>query len=410
MPNISRKGRNMPESPIRKLAPYAEKAKSEGKTVYHLNIGQPDIPTPPDALEAVRNAHLTVIEYSHSAGNLSYRKKLAAFYDDLKIHVSPEEMLITTGGSEAIKFGLMSCLDEGDEIIVPEPYYANYKGFITEAGVNIIPVTSVIDDGFALPPIEIIENLITEKTKAILINNPNNPTGYLYSESELLKIREIVLKHDLYLFSDEVYSEFCYTDDPFISVMHLQGLESHAILIDSISKRYSSCGIRIGCLISKNKEVIGTALKFAQARLSPPSLGQIAAEAAIQTNPSYLKDVYKEYYERRNFIVQALNNIDGVFCPIPNGAFYVMAKLPVEDADDFCQWMLKDFSYENQTVMLAPGSGFYTTPGLGYNEIRIAYVIGIESLKKAIKALEEGLKAYPYNTLKKKTFTPNLEH
>ncbi len=395
MPQISNKGKSMPESPIRKLAPFADEAKRKGKKVFHLNIGQPDIPTPEVALRAVQNADLRIIEYSHSAGNLSYRQKLVGFYKKLGIHVNEEQILITTGGSEAILFGLMSCLDTGDEIIIPEPFYANYNGFVTAAGVKVVPVPSCIEDGFALPPIEDFEQLITDKTKAIMINNPNNPTGYLYSREELLKLREIILKYDLFLFSDEVYSEFCYTNEPYFSTMHMEGIEENLVLFDSISKRYSSCGIRIGCMVSKNKTVIETALKFAQARLSPPSLGQIAAEAALDTGPEYLINVYKEYFERRNYIVGALNEMEGVFCPMPKGAFYAMVKLPVDNADMFSQWLLSDFDYNNQTVMLAPGSGFYSTPGLGTNEIRIAYVLGIPDLEKAMKTLEEGLKAYP---------------
>ena len=388
----------MPESPIRKLASIADEAKRKGTHVYHLNIGQPDIPTPANAIQAVQQANLTVIEYSHSAGNLSYRKKLARFYQRLGISVDENQIMVTTGGSEAITFGLMSCMDNGDEIIVPEPFYANYNGFVTAAGVKIKPITSYIDDGFALPPIEEFEKAITPKTKAILINNPNNPTGYLYTREELLQIRDLVKKYDLFLFSDEVYSEFCYTDEPYFSVMQLEGIEEHTILIDSISKRYSSCGIRIGAMITRNEEVLNTAMKFAQARLSPPSLGQIAAEAALDAGSEYLQDVYREYLERRNFLVEALNQIDGVYCPEPKGAFYVMAQLPVDDTEKFAAWILSEFEYEQGTVMVAPGSGFYATPGLGKDEIRIAYVLGIQELKKAMAILEKALEVYPGRT------------
>jgi aspartate aminotransferase len=395
MPKISDKGKAMPASPIRKLVPYSEEAKRKGRKVYHLNIGQPDIPTPEVAMNAVRNINLKVLEYSHSAGNESYRRKLAAYYQKIGIKIDHTEMLITTGGSEAILFALMSCVNPGEEVITPEPFYANYNGFATTAGINIIPVTSHINDDFALPPIEDIVKKITSKTKGIIICNPNNPTGYLYSKNELLQLREIVKKHDLFLFSDEAYREFCYDGAEHFSAMNLEGIENNVILLDSVSKRYSECGIRIGALITKNKEVISTALKFAQARLSPPGLGQIAAEASIDTPADYFEGVNKEYTARRNYMVEALNKIPGVYCPTPKGAFYTVVKLPVDDADKFAQWLLEDFEYNNQTVMVAPASGFYSTPGSGKNEVRIAYVLKIDDLKQAMMILEEALKVYP---------------
>lgn len=395
MPSISEKGQMMPASPIRKLVPYAEEAKRKGRKIYHLNIGQPDIPTPQVALDAIKNNSLKVVEYSHSAGNESYRRKLALYYQNLKINVDHTEMVITTGGSEAILFGLMSCLNPGDEVIVPEPFYANYNGFCITAGVKIVPVTSYIETGFALPPIEDFEKLITSKTKGIIICNPNNPTGYLYSKEEIEKLGEIVRKYDLYLFSDEVYREFCYDGNTHFSVMHLKGLENNVVLMDSVSKRYSACGVRIGALISKNKDVIATAIKFAQARLSPPSYGQIVGEAALETPKEYFDEVYNEYIERRDLMVDALNKMEGVVCPLPKGAFYTTVKLPVDDSDNFAQWLLSDFEYENQTVMLAPATGFYSTPGKGKNEVRIAYVLKKEDLVKAMKCLEEALKVYP---------------
>jgi aspartate aminotransferase len=395
MPSISEKGKAMPASPIRKLVPYAEEAKRKGRKVYHLNIGQPDIPTPEVALNAIRNINLKVIEYSHSAGNETYRRKLAAFYQKIGINIDHTEMLITTGGSEAIIFALMVCVNPGDEVITPEPFYANYNGFATTAGIKIIPVTSYITEDFALPPIAEIEKKITAKTKGIIICNPNNPTGYLYSKKELLQIREIVKKHDLFLFSDEAYREFCYDGAEHFSAMNLEGIENNVVLLDSVSKRYSECGVRIGMLISKNKEVISSALKFAQARLSPPGLGQIVGEASIDTPDQYFKDVNKEYTARRNYMVEALNKIPGVYCPKPRGAFYTVVKLPVDDADKFAQWLLEEFEYNNQTVMVAPASGFYSTPGSGKNEVRIAYVLKIEDLKKAMEILAEALKIYP---------------
>jgi aspartate aminotransferase len=399
MPIISKRGNSMPASPIRKLVPYAEEAKLKGREVFHLNIGQPDIPTPEVAINAIRNINLKVLEYSHSAGNESYRRKLAGYYQKAGIQIDHTQILITTGGSEAVLFALMACVNPGEEVITPEPFYANYNGFATSAGINIVPVTSYISDDFALPPIQEIEKKITSKTKGIIICNPNNPTGYLYSKEELLQLREIVKKHDLFLFADEAYREFCYDGAEYFSCMSLEGIENNVILFDSVSKRYSECGIRIGALISRNKEVISTALKFAQARLSPPGLGQIAGEASIDTPEQYFKDVNKEYTARRNYIVEALNKIPGVYCPKPKGAFYTVVKLPVDDADKFAQWILEDFEYNNQTVMVAPASGFYSTPGLGKNEVRIAYVLKIDDLRSAIKVLEEALKVYPGKTL-----------
>jgi aspartate aminotransferase len=395
MPSISAKGKAMPASPIRKLVPYSEEAKRKGRKVYHLNIGQPDIPTPEVALDALRNIKLNVIEYSHSAGNESYRRKLASFYQNIGINVDHTQMLVTTGGSEAILFALMSCLDPGDEVITPEPFYANYNGFATTAGVKIVPVTSYIKEDFALPSISEIEAKITPKTKGIIICNPNNPTGYLYSEKELIHLREIIKRHDLYLFSDEAYREFCYDGAKHFSAMELEGVDDNVILLDSISKRYSECGVRIGALITRNKDVISTALKFAQARLSPPGLGQIAGEASINTPDNYFSEVNAEYTARRNYMVDALNKIPGVYCPKPKGAFYAVVKLPIDDCDKFAQWLLEDFEYENQTVMLAPASGFYSTPGLGKNEVRIAYVLKIDDLKKAMEILAEALMVYP---------------
>jgi len=395
MPEISEKGRLMPASPIRKLVPFAEEAKRKGRKVYHLNIGQPDIPTPEVALNAIRNIDLKVIEYSHSAGNESYRRKLADFYRKIGINVDHTQMLITTGGSEAILFALNSCINPGEEVITPEPFYANYYGFAVSAGVKIVTVTSSIQDDFALPPIAEIEKKITPKTRGIIICSPNNPTGYLYSKEEILELSEIVKKHDLYLFSDEAYRDFCYDGAKHFSSMYLKGIDNNVILLDSVSKRYSECGVRIGALVTKNKDVIRTALKFAQARLSPPGLGQIAAEASIDTPPEYFEEVNREYTARRNYLVDALNNIPGVYCPKPRGAFYTVVKLPVDDADKFAQWLLEEFEYKNQTVMVAPASGFYSTPGLGKDEVRIAYVLKIEDLKNAVQTLEEALKVYP---------------
>ena len=395
MPLISEKGNAMPASPIRKLVPYSEEAKKKGRKVFHLNIGQPDIPTPEVALNAIRNINLKVLEYSHSAGNESYRRKLAEFYRKIGINIDHTEILITTGGSEAILFALMTCVNTGEEVITPEPFYANYNGFAVTAGVKIIPVTSSIENDFALPPITEIEKKITSKTKGIIICNPNNPTGYLYSKEELLHLSDIIRKYDLYLFSDEAYREFCYDGAEHFSAMNLEGIENNVVMVDSVSKRYSECGVRVGALISKNREIISTALKFAQARLSPPGLGQIAGEASIDTPPEYFKEVNKEYTARRNFMVEVLNRIPGVYCPNPKGAFYTVARLPVDDSDRFAQWLLEEFEYNNQTVMVAPASGFYKTPGLGKNEVRIAYVLNIDDLKNALETLAEALKVYP---------------
>ena len=395
MPSISDRGKAMPASPIRKLAPYSDEAKRKGRKVYHLNIGQPDIPTPDVALNAIRNLGLKVIEYTHSAGNESYRRKLAGYYRNIGIDVDYTDILITTGGSEAIFFALLSCVNPGEEVITPEPFYANYNGFATASGVKIIPVTSYIKDDFALPPIKEIEKKITSDTKGIIICNPNNPTGYLYSRDELLHLREIVKEHDIFLFSDEAYRDFCYDGAEHLSAMQLEGIEDKVILVDSISKRYSECGVRIGALVTRNKEVISTALKFGQARLSPPGLGQIAGEASIDTPPEYFSEVNREYTVRRNYMVEALNKIPGVYCPKPKGAFYTVVKLPVDDSDKFAQWLLEEFEYKNQTVMVAPASGFYSTPGSGKNEVRIAYVLKIDDLKNAMEVLTEALKVYP---------------
>ena len=399
MPQISAKGTSMPASPIRKLVPYSEEAKRQGRKVYHLNIGQPDIPTPEVALNAVRNLKEKVLAYSHSAGNESYRKKLAGYYKSVGIDIDYTDLLITTGGSEAVLFAFMTCLNPGEEVIAPEPFYANYNGFATTAGVNIVPVTSVIENDFSLPPVEEIEKKITRKTKGILICNPNNPTGYLYSKEELMQLREIVRKHDLYLFSDEVYREFCYDGEEHFSAMNLEGIEENVIMMDSVSKRYSECGVRIGALVTRNRKVIDTALKFAQARLSPPGLGQIVGEASIDTPPSYFKEVYDEYIGRRDFMVEALNRIPGVLCPKPRGAFYTVVRLPVDDADRFAQWILEEFEYKNQTVMMAPASGFYSTPGSGRDEVRIAYVLNRDDLANAMETLAEALKVYPGRTI-----------
>ena len=385
----------MPESPIRKLVPYAEKAKKEGKKVYHLNIGQPDIETPQVALDAVKNFSSQVVEYSHSAGFESYRKGLASYYQSLGMDVKFDELMVTTGGSEALLFALNSCLDSGDEVIIPEPFYANYNGFSTSAGITVKPISTSINNGFALPPIDEFEKLITSKTKAILICNPGNPTGYLYSKDELETLRDIVKKHDLFLFADEVYREFCYDGNKHLSILNLDGLEDNAVVIDSTSKRYSMCGIRVGCIVSKNKEVISTALKFAQARLSPPTFGQVAGEAALSTPKSYFDDVINEYVSRRDLLVNGLNKIDGVICPKPKGAFYAIAELPVDNAEKFAQWLLEEFDYNNETLMVAPAAGFYSTKGEGYNQVRIAYVLNQDSLQKAINCLEEALKLYP---------------
>lgn len=389
----------MPESPIRKLVPLADKAKANGIKVYHLNIGQPDLPTPEVALEAIRNIDRKVLEYSPSEGIRSLREKMAKYYHKYKIDVSADDIIVTTGGSEAVTYAFLSCLDPGDEIIVPEPSYANYTAFAIVAGAIVKTIPSKIDEGFALPPVEEFEKLITPRTKGILICNPNNPTGYLYNQTEMNKIRDLVKKYDLYLFSDEVYREFCYTGAPYISAFHLEGIEENVILIDSVSKRYSECGLRIGALITKNKAVKSSVMKFCQARLSPPLIGQIAAEASLDAPDEYMLDVYNEYVERRKFLIDGLNRINGVYSPIPMGAFYTVARLPVDDSDRFCQWLLSDYSFENQTIFMAPASGFYTTPGLGFNEVRLAYVLKKDDLAISLKILEEALKVYPGRTV-----------
>ena len=394
MPVISQRGVEIPSSPIRKLSPLANNAKARGIKVYHLNIGQPDLPTPESALEAVRRVDRKVLEYSPSQGFLSFRKKLAEYYSKYRIELSPDDIIVTAGGSEAVLFAFMSCLNPGDEIIIPEPAYANYMAFAVSAGAVIKTVPSSIETGFALPPVEKFEELITERTKAILICNPNNPTGYLYSRKEMNQIRDLVKKYDLYLFSDEVYREFIYTGSPYISACHLDGIEENVVLIDSVSKRYSECGIRIGALVTKNKAVREAVMKFCQARLSPPLLGQIVAEASIEGNEEYSADVYEQYVERRKCLVDGLNRIPGVYSPIPMGAFYTMVRLPVDDAEKFCKWCLTDFDYEGETIMMAPGNGFYATPGMGRDEVRIAYALNIEDLKRAVLILEKALEAY----------------
>lgn len=399
MPKISERGIEMPSSPIRKLVPLANAAKQRGTKVYHLNIGQPDLLTPPNALETMKKVDRKILEYSPSEGILSLRQKLVTYYAKFNIDVDVEDIIITTGGSEAVLFSFMACLDPGDEIIVPEPAYANYMAFAISAGAVIKTIPSTIDEGFALPSVEKFEELITPRTKGILICNPNNPTGYLYTRKEMNQIRDMVKKYDLFLFSDEVYREFCYTGAPYISACHLEGIEDHVILIDSVSKRYSECGIRVGALITKNKQVRANVMKFCQARLSPPLIGQIIAEASIDTPEEYLLDMYDEYVERRKYLIDGLNRIPGCYTPIPMGAFYTVAKLPVDDSDKFCEWLLRDFSYEGQTVMLAPASGFYTTPGLGKNEVRIAYVLNKEDLHKAISVLAIALEQYPGRTI-----------
>lgn len=384
----------MPASPIRRLTPFADLAKKRGTRIYHLNIGQPDIATPEVMLNAIKNIEFKVWAYTPSEGTASYRDKLSEYYNKLDYNITPENILVTNGGSEAITFAMQTCLDPGDEIIIPEPFYANYNGFACMAEVVIKPIMSYIDNGFALPPIEEFEKIITPKTKAIFICNPNNPTGYLYSRAELESLKEICLKHDLFLFCDEAYREFCYDDREFISPMHLEGLDQHVIVLDTVSKRYSACGARLGCLLTKNREVYNAALKFAQARLSPPAVAQIAATAAVDTPNSYFIEVKKEYTERRNLLVEGLNKIPGVKCPVPGGAFYVVAQIPVKDADDFCQWMLESFNYQNETVMMAPASGFYSTSGTGKNQVRLAYVLNQKDLKQALICLEKGLEAY----------------
>ena len=398
MPKISERGIEMPSSPIRKLAPLANEAKARGIKVYHLNIGQPDLPTPQKALDALKNVDRKVLEYSPSQGFLSLREKLQTYYRKFRIELSVNDIIVTSGGSEAVLFAFLACLNPGDEIIVPEPAYANYMAFAVSAGAVIKTVTSTIDTGFSLPPVEEFEKLITERTKAILICNPNNPTGYLYSRAEMNQIRDIVKKHDLYLFSDEVYREFIYTGSPYISALNLDGIENNVVLVDSVSKRYSECGIRIGALVTRNADVRRAVMKFCQARLSPPLLGQIVAEESIMGTEEYAADVYEEYVERRKCLVDGLNRIEGVYSPIPMGAFYTVAKLPVDDADKFCEWCLSDFSYEGETVMMAPASGFYSTPGMGRDQVRIAYVLKKEDLQRALFILEKALEAY--NNLK----------
>ncbi len=384
----------MPASPIRKLVPYAEQAKKNGIKVYHLNIGQPDIPTAPKFMEAVKKADIKVLEYSHSAGNESYRKKLVSYYQKFGISLTYEQIMVTTGGSEAILFSFMACLNPGDEIIIPEPFYANYLGFAVETGVIVKPITTYIENNFALPSIQDFEKCITPKTKAILINNPANPAGMLYSKQELHALRDLVLKYDLYLISDEVYKEFVYDGQEFVSILNLDGLEQNAIVVDSVSKRYSACGARVGCLVTKNQEVFNTCLKFGQARLSPPSLGQIGAEAAVDTGDEYFGEVIEEYKKRRDLLFSELSKIDGVTCPMPTGAFYGIVKLPIDDSDKFAQWLLEHFSYEGATVMVAPATGFYATPGLGKQEVRIAYVLKLEDIQHAVQCLKIALKQY----------------
>lgn len=395
MPKISVRGNEMPASPIRKLAPLSDAAKARGIKVYHLNIGQPDLPTPQAAIDAIRNIDRRVLEYSPSAGFRSYREKLTRYYEKFNIHLTADDIIITSGGSEAVLFAFMSCLNPGDEIIVPEPAYANYMAFAISAGAVIRTVTTTIEEGFSLPKVEKFEELINERTKAILICNPNNPTGYLYTRREMNQIRDLVKKYDLFLFSDEVYREFIYTGSPYISACHLEGIENNVVLIDSVSKRYSECGIRVGALITKNEEVRKAVMKFCQARLSPPLIGQIAAEASLDVDDDYLRDNYDEYVERRKCLIDGLNRISGVYSPIPMGAFYTVARLPVDDADKFCAWCLSEFEYEGETVFMAPASGFYTTPGLGRDEVRIAYVLKKEDLVRALFVLEKALEAYP---------------
>lgn len=397
MLQISNRGNAMPASPIRKLVPYAEAAKKRGTTVYHLNIGQPDIETPKLIRDAIHNADFTILEYTHSAGLESYRKKLVQYYKGVGINIDYNQIIITTGGSEAILFGFMACLDPGDEIIIPEPFYANYNGFAIAAGINVVPITSHIQDGFALPPIEEFEQKITSKTKAIVICNPNNPTGYNYSEAEMQKLKNIIVKHNLYLFADEAYREFTYNEKQF-SAMHLTGVDDHIVLMDTISKRYSACGARIGAFVTKNKALLEATMKFAQMRLCSPYLEQLAGEAAIDLPPDYFDVTKAEYQSRRDTIVQRLNAMEGVFCPNPGGAFYAMAKLPIDDSDKFCQWLLESFNHNQQTVMLAPATGFYGTKGLGLQEVRFAYVLNVASLNKAMDCLEEALKVYPGRT------------
>ena len=395
MPQLSEKGKIMPASPIRKLVPYADAAKKRGVKVYHLNIGQPDIVTPQCALDAVKAYDGKVIEYSHSAGNLSYRKGLTEYYKSIGINITEDEIIVTNGWSEAITIAMMACLNPGDEIIIPEPFYTNYNSFALQAAVKVVPIKTTIANDFALPSIEDFEKIINPRTKAIMICNPNNPTGYLYSAAELETLRQIVLKYDLFLFADEVYREFCYDGNSHISCMTLKGLENNVVLMDSVSKRYSMCGVRVGAIISHNKELINAALRFGQARLCPPFYGQLAAEAALKTPKDYFDGVYNEYIARRDYMVKALNEIPGVYCPKPKGAFYTVVKLPIDDSERFARWLLEEFQYENKTVMVAPAAGFYSTKGCGLDEVRIAYVLKIDDLKEAIKCLAEALKVYP---------------
>jgi aspartate aminotransferase len=395
MPKISQKGIEVPASPIRKLSPFAEKAKREGKKVYHLNIGQPDIETPAGMLNAIKNIDFKVWAYTASEGTASYRAKLSTYYNKLGYNIAPDNILVTTGGSEAIILSMISCLDPGDEVIIPEPFYANYNSFACQCGVVVKPILSYIEKGFALPAISDFEKLITDKTKAIMICSPNNPTGYLYSEEEMQALKELVLKHDLYLFADEAYREFCYDGQKFTSPMHLDGLDENVIILDTVSKRYSACGARLGCIITKNKAVYQAALKFAQARLSPGMVEQIAGEAAVDTPDEYFIAVNKEYTTRRDLLVSALNKMEGVFCPNPGGAFYVVAQFPIDNADKFCQWILEHFVYNNATIMMAPATGFYSTPGAGFNQVRLAYVLNTDELGKAMICLEKALEAYP---------------
>ncbi len=401
MLQISQRGQQMPASPIRKLVPYAEQAKKKGTKVYHLNIGQPDIETPKAILDAVKNTPIKVLEYSHSAGNESYRKRLSAYYHSAGIEVSPEQIIITTGGSEAISFGFFSCFDAGDEVIIPEPFYANYTGFAVAANVVVKPVTSSIKEKFALPSIAEFEKLITPRTRAIIICNPNNPTGYLYSREEMEQLKELVIRHELFLFSDEAYREFCYEGEHF-SAMNLKGAEQNVVLMDTISKRYSACGGRIGALVTRNQQVLDAVMKFAQARLSPPSFAQILGEAATYLPADYFDETKAEYLSRRNLLVEKLNRMEGVYCPTPGGAFYAIASLPIDDSDKFCQWLLESFSHQEETVMLAPATGFYQTPGLGKQEVRIAYVLNREDLSRAMDLLEIALKQYPGRTVQPK--------
>lgn len=398
MPSISKRGISMPASPIRKLTPFADQAKKEGKKIYHLNIGQPDIKTPDIMLDAVKNIDFEVWAYTPSEGTATYRNKLTEYYNKLNYNITPSDIIVTNGGSEAITIAIQACLNPGEEIIIPEPFYANYNGFACPAEVVIKPIMSFIENGFALPPIADFEKVITEKTKAIVICNPNNPTGYLYSREELEALKDLCLKYDLFLFADEAYREFCYDNREFISPMHLEGLENNVVIFDTVSKRYSACGARLGCFITKNKELYQAALKFAQARLSPPAVAQIAGTAAVDTPDSYFEEVSSEYTKRRDTLVEGLNNIPGVFCPNPGGAFYVVARLPIDDSDRFCQWMLEKFSYQNETVMMAPAAGFYSSSGAGKDEVRLAYVLHVDELKRALICLDKALEEYPGKT------------